>query len=223
MTPTEFMDKILLHFPPFRWTEEQEKSWSETLVQEVYPFTAAARERAAKTMVRTRDKGTPSVAKCVAACVEAKRWIDIEEGKSKLPLGPISSSNDTWSAERIRFAYELCHTALGRQAAREGWVFALWNFCREGVLGPDGRREHRHPNPKEIERLKKQAAEHRQLVEQLHRESTEQKPKPNPDRGWIKLGDTNVVSSLAALGDSMLAKERRIATEVLAGKSGGAK
>lgn len=212
MSPSEFMDKVLLHWPPFRWTEEQERAWSEDLVQEVHGFSAAIRKRASETMVRSRPRraGTPGVADCVAACVEAKRWIDIEEGKTKLPLGPADRAGE-WEAGRLKLAYDLCNSDLGRQAAKEGWLLSLWNFCRVPRGDPPGQR---HPKGAEIEQLKKQADDHRRRVIELHAQAEKEERERKAAGEWVRVGD-GVAASLASLGESMLTKQERMAKEVL--------
>lgn len=135
---SKFIDAMLLHYPPFRWDEEQEKSWSKTMVVELRGFGAAVLEKAATTMIRTRkDRRTPLVAECVQACVEARRWLDIEKGASELPIDEKQTTGE-WTADRFKLANDLIRTPLGREAAKGGWIGALHGFARRNARAPVG-------------------------------------------------------------------------------------
>ena len=190
-----FVQDLATYFtPPRGWTEDQAQGWGKRLEREISHFQPDALKKAADQIIAKRkDTRLPTIADCIAACAEAKRWLDIERGKSQLPFeGMQSAGEGDWSAERVRLAYDLIHSELGKQAARGGWVFGLWNFCRVNQ---------RHPKEMEIEKLKKQAAKHRKLVEDCHR------------------GNGGKLSAaLATIGESMIAKGEVMAAAVLSGK-----
>lgn len=139
-----FADTVLQHFPPFRWDEEKEAAWAETMVKELSGFSAEVINRAAREMVRTRKKEkTPLVSECIDACSEAKRWLEIERSKEVLPVdasGPTFAPSLDWTADRLRLASELMDSPLGKQAAREGWVGILWSFARKNARMPEAGR-----------------------------------------------------------------------------------
>lgn len=129
-----FADAVLQHFPPFRWDEHQERAWAERLVKELSGFSPDVVDRAADELIRTRKKPqTPIIAECIDACASAKRWVDANRDSGRLPIdggaGPIGHLD--WTAERLKLASELMATPLGKQAAKEGWVGALWSFARK--------------------------------------------------------------------------------------------
>lgn len=135
---TKFLEAVLLHYPPYRWDEEQEKSWSKTMIVELRGFGPAVLDKAITNMIRTRkDRRTPLVAECVQACVEAKRWIDIESGKQDLPLEKQKTVGE-YSDDRVRLANDLVMSPLGKQAAKEGWIGVLHGFCRRNLRMPMG-------------------------------------------------------------------------------------
>lgn len=133
---TEFNDRIIQRFPPsFRWDDAQKRSWSEDMVRELGGFSAEVLERAVRQIVATRrDLKTPLVSECIAACLDAKRWIEAEKRKGELPIGASfipGASHQDWTAERLRLADDLIMGPEGRQAAREGWVVGLWDYARK--------------------------------------------------------------------------------------------
>lgn len=44
----------------------------------------------------------------------------------------------SWKRTRVALAYGLIKSDLGRQAAAEGWIIGLWDFCRATGREPDG-------------------------------------------------------------------------------------
>lgn len=136
----DFNEEIIAHFPPkFRWDDGQKKSWVAAMVRELSGFSPEALQRAARQLIaKHRDDRTPNVAKCIAACSEAKRWVDAEKNAGQLPIdgGQFSPGNLDWTAERLKLASELMNTPLGKQAAKEGWVGVLWSFARKNARLP---------------------------------------------------------------------------------------
>ncbi len=140
---TDFVDKIIQRFPPsFRWDEVQKKSWSGDMIEELSGFADDVLTRALREMIRTRKEAkTPTVAECIGACLEAKKWIEAEKNKGQLPLeqGPAATHMD-WTAERLKLATELAcdpNNPMVKQAAKEGWIGVLHGFVRKHQRMPE--------------------------------------------------------------------------------------
>ncbi len=147
----DFADTILQHFPPYRWEDHQEKAWAARLVKELAGFSADVIRRAADEIVRTRKKPqTPLPAECIDACVSAKRWLSAERNSGRLPIDgggdPLGREDLDWTAERLKLANDLMDTPLGKTAAKENWIGALWSFAKK---------HQRLPQPAEINAVKK--------------------------------------------------------------------
>jgi hypothetical protein len=146
----DFADTILQHFPPYRWEDHQEKAWAERLVKELSGFSADVVKRAAGEIVRTRKKPqTPLVSECIEACGSAKRWTDANKNKGRLPIDggsdPLGREDLDWTGERLKLANDLMDTPIGKTAAKENWIGALWSFAKKNQ---------RLPQPAEISAVK---------------------------------------------------------------------
>lgn len=200
-----FIDTVLLHFPPFRWEEDQEKGWVKTMIQELKGFADDVLNRAVSEMVRTRrDRKIPLVSECIHACLDARRWIEARDNAGKLPIeGKSESSHLDWTAERKKLAYDLIQGVMGKQAAKEGWIDALFSFIR---------RERRLPQPNEIASVKAAA----KGLDDAHAFCV-RKMSDDPD------GKSNFrqlafpARALEALGASMLRKRAELTDLVLHG------
>jgi hypothetical protein len=51
---SKFVRTIVQHFPPFRWDEEQEATWVDTMLVELSGFSATVLDHAMHHMVRGR-------------------------------------------------------------------------------------------------------------------------------------------------------------------------
>jgi hypothetical protein len=135
----EFADTLLLRFPPFRqWEEYQEKAWAADMVAELSGFSAAVIQQAQRQIIRSRkprDPRPPMVSECIEACLEARRLVEANRQAETLPEmrsgGPLD-----WTTERLKLARDLMHTDLGRQAAKEGWIGALFSYARRNAKLP---------------------------------------------------------------------------------------
>jgi hypothetical protein len=132
-----FVETMMVRWPPFRWDEAQERAYADDLMRELSGFTPEVLERARREMIRKRTKPQiPSVAECIGFCAEAKHWHDAETGKGQLIPDP---AKDRWvelSDARQRLADDLMPTQIGKQAAKEGWALAFWNFARVNGRAP---------------------------------------------------------------------------------------
>lgn len=196
----KFAQTILQLFPPFRWEPDQEERWMEIMARETSGFSDAVLDRALSIMVRRKDHRMPTPGECINACIEAKRWAEKDKQASELTdLHP--SAGLEWSTERKRLAYELCKgTTLGKEAAKDGWVQAMWDFCR---------RHQRLPVGHEIEACKRGAKEFMETYKLCLRGEC-------IDRDGVvqKLGSAEA-AVLQKLGSSMLTKREKLSQEVL--------
>lgn len=200
----EFVDTVLQLYPPFReWDKDQERTWSDIMTRELDGFSPAALDRAFTELVRSRkgkssqDRSTPSPGECAAFCQEAKRWIELEENKGKLPIS--SDPKDEFSTERWRLAHQLKRTPLGQQAAREGWIVAFVFFVLRNQRVPAGR---------EIDQCRRDS----EGIEEVYgRAMRGEIGPPNAP----KLARVAFSEAIAKLAGSMLEKRRKWAEEAL--------
>lgn len=188
----EFADAMLQHFPPFRqWEDYQEKAWADTMASELSCFPKEVLARAQREIIRTRKPNMPRppmVSECIQACLEARRWIEADASKGQLPaMRP--AAGDEWSTERVKLAYDLIKSSLGKEAGRDGWILSLWGFCRINQRVPQG---------PETERCKRDAQEFDTAYADCVRGAA------GPLSGVLE-----------GLGAAMLAKRESLAAEVL--------
>jgi hypothetical protein len=159
-TVDKFIKTILQIWPPYRWEDKQEKDWIGIVATKISGFSDQILERALSEIVGKRDdRRTPLPAEVISACVEAKRWLDVENGQKVLPTindDALSSKHPEWAPSRISLADDLVcgkngSAEVGRQAAKDHyWILQLHDFCRVNT---------RLPSDTEIAALKRQAKE----------------------------------------------------------------
>ena len=89
-------------------------------------FSARTLEAAGDLVLRrNRFKTWPTIGECIKACEDAN-----EEAAAKVPPS-FGTKQPEWSDERVRAANAMIVCDLGRRAGDEGWILALWDFCRE--------------------------------------------------------------------------------------------
>jgi hypothetical protein len=200
---SDFVEMSLQLYPPFRWDEDQEKAWGAIMARELGGFSPAALDRGFAEMVRSRRKETrtPSPGECLSFCSEAKRWLDLEANDGKLP-GLREHGSDEWSTERQRLAYDLVHSAMGKQAAADDpcWVRSLWAFCRKNQRMPSGH---------EIEQCKQDA----RSLDEGYRDAL--RGETADLDGVMKPLPRLLAVEIQKLGASMLAKREKLRAEVL--------
>jgi hypothetical protein len=198
---SDFVNSVVQIWPPFRWDEVQEKAWTQLMVRNLSGFSSAVLNRAFQDMVSKRkETRIPTPAECIAACSEAKRWLEMDANDGKLPGLREDTKSNEWSTERQRLAYDLVHSAMGKQAAADDpcWVMALWDFCRKNQQAPAGH---------EIEQCKQSA----RGFDEAYRDAL---------RGEVVNSDGVVkpmafAGALQKLGASMLAKREKLRAEVM--------
>jgi hypothetical protein len=199
---SDFVNSVVQIWPPFRWDEVQEKAWTQLMVRNLSGFSPAVLDRAFQDMVSKRkETRVPTPAECISACTEAKRWSDMEANDGKLP-GLREHASDEWSTERVKLAYDLVNSAMGKQAAADDpcWILALWHFCR---------RNQRMPAGHEIEQCRRDAREFDESYRDAMRGEV-----ANAD-GVLKVLPNSLAMMVQKLGASMLAKREKLRDEVL--------
>lgn len=80
-------------------------------------------------MIRREYRNFPLLSECLAFCAEAEKG---KNGKL-VPMEAVISSGNRKTAQTL----VLENRYLARQAADEGWLHALWDFCRVNQRRPD--------------------------------------------------------------------------------------
>lgn len=88
----------------------------------------------------TQRKPWPVPNEICMACADAAEMV--------LPSRKDEVAHKDWTPQAIAKAYDLIRSPMGRTAGDEGWVLALWNFCR---------RKGRLPNASEAHDCKQEA------------------------------------------------------------------
>ncbi len=127
----KFLDVLTRHYTFPKAAEGKEEAFLADYAEDLGRYPDAVLERAAR-MIRSRHqtRTLPTIADCLAACREA--WGE---------LAPAQAPNHTtmhphWDTRRIEAANRLIRSEVGRRAADEGWIVALWDFCREHERWP---------------------------------------------------------------------------------------
>lgn len=135
---TKFIAMVGLHFPrpKFSGDESMEAAWISSMTIKLDPYSDAILLQAAEFIITTRipkKDGAffPSPAECIAIC---ERFVALEKKPQQLLLS--APSADEWSRDRVDLAFDLCKTPIGLQAARDGWVLGLHDFCRKHMRIP---------------------------------------------------------------------------------------
>ena len=139
---TKLISTIELHFPMSKFADEtNEEAWTASMVRFLSPYSPDVLGRAAEHIIKTRDpkrdgKWFPVPSEIIAACDLMRRAIQIEQ-TPLLTHGQRDQNLDAgW---RVDLANDLVKTPLGREAAKKGWIGALWAFCRRAARLPEAR------------------------------------------------------------------------------------
>ena len=135
----QFISVVGLHFPRPKFNDDEilESAWVASMTRTLSGFSDEVLAQAAQKILTTRHPKRdgaffPKPAECSDICVEIQRW----SKASETPLLAKPNPND-WSDERLSMAFDLLKGEMGRRAAREGWVSALYHFCRKNVRLPN--------------------------------------------------------------------------------------
>ena len=137
---TNFISKLVVYFgePKFD-VEEASKAWAHRewlreMVQNLSGFPDDVLDQAASIIASTRKhRNFPLISECTAACFDARR--KLAEQKPALPLDMARKAN-SFSAEREALAKDLIRGEMGRTAAKEGWIWSLYQFCLRNACLP---------------------------------------------------------------------------------------
>jgi hypothetical protein len=100
------------------------------MTAELEGFSDEVLEQAAKDIIRRRrNEYFPVLSDCLAACTDAKHWIEQASPRLKLKT---AETADPKSIDRQNLADQLVMGEMGRQAAHEGWILALWKAESKG-------------------------------------------------------------------------------------------
>jgi hypothetical protein len=149
-----FISKMVVHFgePKFDVADSDKawahREWLREMMSHLGDYEQEVLERAASSIAATRKhRNFPLISECKAACYEARRWL--AEQKPALPMKSVVGAHEM-SEERAALARDLIRGDMGRQAAREGWIWGLYQFCLRNARLPE--------RGKEINEIKEAAA-----------------------------------------------------------------
>jgi len=188
-----FVSELKEHFAPLKHgSAEAEARWLRRIVDALRGSSPIVLSLTAKRLIEHRtNRYFPLIGEIRKACREAAEEAKFDEHIKTLPTLRANIAGE-WSDERCKLAYDLTHTELGRQAAREGWILTLWHHCRKHQKLPQSEAEKAA--------CKKAAREFDQVYAECER------------GGWPQAG------KLAELGAHMLAKREKLRAEVLGGR-----
>jgi len=141
-----FLNPMRLQFAlPTLVKEGQEQAFYKDYVEALGEFGDDELAYAAKWMKTTRETRTlPVIADCLEACRHARKAIRAS-GYQPQPRRE-GDTRDDWLPHRVDTASKMICSEIGRRAAQEGWLLGLWDFCRKNE---------RHPNSFEADKVKK--------------------------------------------------------------------
>jgi hypothetical protein len=186
-----FIEALLAHYPVRYDSEEREDAWVNSITVALRQYPADLLNEVAQDIIRTRKyRNFPLLSEILDKCeaIEARRE-HIARAQALPEMR--KSAGDEWSSERVKFAYDLIKSGMGKQAAGDSpcWILALWHFCRKNQRLPAG---------KEIDACKREAHEFDEAYDRCLR------------------GEAGPLSrALERLGDSMAAKREKLVAEVL--------
>ena len=191
----EIVDKFF-PAPRFKGSDTDEAIWVRTLSRLLGGYDEGVLMEAAEEIVRTRDPakdGTmfPKPAEITRACeavAEARRLREVPLLETETAIRRREREMLAWSKDRLALAEDLCRGELGRRAVREGWIGALFSFCRVNGRLPTTRAE-----------IDEVIGNHRNFVAALDH---------------LEQMDGAIAKSLLALGNSVLARGREIGRRI---------
>lgn len=135
----DFITEVLKRWPPPRtWGPEQEDAWSDDVIAEFSSEKEPIFVQALSVLKRqTRGySGTPRIEDVIKAVNQAVREVGAQRRAGMLKLAPDETydpfqppqEHRAWTKDRLKLAYDLLPTEIGRQATREGWVKPYWEY-----------------------------------------------------------------------------------------------
>ena len=187
-----FIEALLAHYPVRHDSEEREDAWVKSLTGALRSYGSNILTEVAQEIIRTRKyRNFPLLSEILDKCDDIEKRRERTRREAMLPPLVHPSAGDEWSTERVKLAYDLIKSGVGKQAARDNpcWILALWHFCRKNQRMPVG---------PEIDRIKRDAFEFDEAYD-----------------GCLRGGGGPFSKVLEQLGDSMAAKREKLCAEVL--------
>ena len=138
----EFITSLLPIYVIKHDDAEKEKAWTFEMIRQLRQFPSETLKKAAEKIKASRtDRRFPLPSECRKICLDVQDWLAREERNKSLPLDahPIHGvRNLDWTTERFRLADDLMMSAMGKEAARDGWIGTLHSFARKNSRLPKG-------------------------------------------------------------------------------------
>jgi len=114
------------------------KAFIAEYARQLHEFVPSELTVATDLLLKSREQKTtwPSVKECLDACRAAR---GLARAKSAPPRQWEQEAHPEWSPQRRQLANALITSDMGLRAAEEGWIGALWDFCRNHQRLPHGR------------------------------------------------------------------------------------
>ena len=130
---SNFITTLVMHFPVKHESPAREAEWLKGMAITLRGYQPSTLARAAEWMIENRkDRRFPLPAECREACMKA---FERERLETPMLLGKMDKLSD-WHPSREKLAYELLAGPLGKRAATEGWILALFDFTRKNMRLP---------------------------------------------------------------------------------------
>lgn len=140
-----FVSRIAKHFPPQKFASEAEEAeWLASIVESLKKYDDDLLARAAQRIIDTRglregERWFPVPAAIRKVC-DALIAEDYRE--NTLPTIAAALLQPVQHVHKRALALDLLRTQQGREAAADGWVLALYEFCAEQGRAPTNQERH---------------------------------------------------------------------------------
>jgi hypothetical protein len=139
MTPQEFFDLMLIFGMPDFSEQGEIEPITDAYLKPLGNYSSDTLRRAADDLLATRKiRKFPLPAECMQACRDAQEELAIEAKRENDGKRRETIPSDPWSPERVKRADAMMDSSVGREAANEGWIISLHDFCREQGRLPNG-------------------------------------------------------------------------------------
>jgi hypothetical protein len=133
---SQFITDLAVHFGRKHDTPEAEKQWLQSMFSTLRPYGADTLKYARERIINTRtERSFPLPAECKKVCDLIASREEIEHGVGRLAVDKVPPQ---FSDARIKLADDLVMTPMGKEAAKDGWILALHDFCRDNARLPGG-------------------------------------------------------------------------------------
>jgi hypothetical protein len=130
---SQFITDLAVHFGRKHDTPEAEDVWLKSMFACMRGYNTDTLKRAAQRIINQRtERSFPLPAECKKVCDD----IASQEATEKGMRLPVDKAPPPFSDARVRLADDLVMTAMGKEAARDGWILALHDFARDNARLP---------------------------------------------------------------------------------------